>query len=120
MLKLPDPASYWRESEARRVIEAWRQSGESAAAFGRRHGINVKRLRWWTKRLVPNASAISGTQRSASKASTTLVSLVPATVVGAGELAAVIRAPGGIAVELTNATPTQIAAVANALARSAP
>ena len=119
MLKLPDPASYWREPEARRVIDAWRQSGESVAAFGRRHGINVKRLRWWSQRLATSERAIRRTQCSTSE-SRTLVSLVPATIVGAGELAAVIRGPGGIAVELTNATPAQIAAVANALARSAP
>lgn len=119
MLKLPDPASYWREPEARRVIDAWRQSGESVAAFGRRHGINVKRLRWWSKRLATSERAIPRTRCSTSE-SRTLVSLVPATIVATDELAAVIRLSGGIAVELTHATPAQIAAIANALARKEP
>ena len=30
---------YWREAEARVVVEAWRASGESLAGFARRHAV---------------------------------------------------------------------------------
>jgi len=42
---------YWREGEARVVVEAWRRSGESPAAFARRHGIARRRLERWARRL---------------------------------------------------------------------
>ena len=107
MRGFPDPADYWTETDGRRAVEAWRRSGESGAAFARRHGVSAKRLRWWSKRL-------------AAPTSSPLVSLVPATVVATDEVAAVIRAPGGVAIELTNATASQIAAIAIALARPTP
>jgi hypothetical protein len=38
---------YWRAADAERVLEAWRRSGQSAAAFARQHGVsNVRLLRW--------------------------------------------------------------------------
>ena len=37
----------WSESEAARVVDAWRNSGESRALFGRRYGIHVHRLYYW-------------------------------------------------------------------------
>jgi hypothetical protein len=105
MRNFPDPRGYWSETEGRRAVEAWRRSGESAAAFARRHGIRSKRLVWWSKRL---------------PAPSTIVSLVPATVVEAepDEFAVVIRIPNGVAIEIARATPTSIAAIATALARS--
>lgn len=109
MRKLPDLSNYWSEDEGRRVVEAWRQSGENATAFARRHGLHAKRLMYWSKRLAANASAPAAT-----------VSFVPAAVVASDEVVAVIRAPGGIAIELASATPAQIAAVATALARPTP
>jgi len=42
---------YWRESAARVVVEAWRQSRESLAGFARRHGIPRQRLERWVRRL---------------------------------------------------------------------
>ena len=109
MRKLPELSNYWSEDEGRRVVEAWRRSGENATAFARRHGLRAKRLEYWSKRLGANVSA------SAAK-----VSFVPAAVVGSDEVVAVIRVPGGIAIELAGATPAQIAAVATALARPTP
>ena len=109
MRKLPDLSNYWSEDEGRRVVEAWRESGENATAFSRRHGLRAKRLAYWSKRLGVNASAPAAT-----------VSFVPATVVTSDEVVAVIRVPGGIAIELASATPAQIAAVATALARPTP
>ena len=101
MRNFPDPRGYWSEKEGRRAVEAWRRSGESAAAFARRHRIRAKR----SKRL-PGPP--------------TIVSLVRATVVEPepDELAVVIRIPSGIAIEITSATPTSIAAIATALAKS--
>lgn len=105
MRKFPEPSSYWSEDEGRRVVEAWHRSGEDAAAFARRHGLQARRLVYWSKRLA---------SRSAPPPP---VSFVPA-VVTPDEVAAIIRMPGGIAIELATATPAQIAAVASALARS--
>jgi transposase-like protein len=42
---------YWREGQARVVVEAWRRSGESLAAFARAHGIGRRRLERWARRL---------------------------------------------------------------------
>jgi transposase-like protein len=107
MRGFPDPASYWSEREGQRAVEAWRRSGESMAAFARRRGIRVKRLKWWSQRL------------AAATPSTTM-SFVPAAVVAPDEIAAVIRTASGIAIEIASATPVQIAAIATALARPSP
>lgn len=40
----------WDEQHARRVLEAWRRSGQSAYAFSREQGIDPQRLYWWRKR----------------------------------------------------------------------
>lgn len=42
---------YWGEAEARVVVEAWRSSGETLARFGRRHGVEPRRLARWVSRL---------------------------------------------------------------------
>lgn len=34
----------WTEDDARRVVAAWRASGDSAYAFARDHGLNAQRL----------------------------------------------------------------------------
>lgn len=88
------------------MIEAWRQSGEAAAVFARRHGLQPKRLRYWARR--------SRGEEAASSA----LKLVPATVLGA-ELSATLRV-GDVTIELTSATPEQVARIAQALARLAP
>lgn len=106
MRNFPEPSSYWSEDEGRRVVEAWQRSGENAAAFSRRHGLQARRLVYWIKRL--------------TNPSPPTVSFVPAAVVASDEVAAIIRAPGGIAIELASATSAQIAAIANALVRSSP
>ncbi len=60
---IPDPrlaealsTGYWREGQARVVLDAWVASGQSMAAFARRHGLAVKRLRWWKRWLMPTTS----------------------------------------------------------------
>jgi hypothetical protein len=42
---------YWREAEARVLVEAWRGSGEVLARFARRHGVDPRRLARWVSRL---------------------------------------------------------------------
>ena len=44
---------YWRESDARTLIEAWRESGLTLASFSRRYGLNRQRLQRWAGRLGP-------------------------------------------------------------------
>ena len=103
-MRLPRSSKYWSEADGRAVIEAWRRSGESRSAFARRQGLQTKRLKYWAGRL----SRADGPSRT--------LALVPATVVGP-ELCAVIRA-GEVTIELSSATPEQVAAIAQALARS--
>jgi hypothetical protein len=42
---------YWREAEARAVVEAWRRSSEPIASFARRHGIHPQRVARWAARI---------------------------------------------------------------------
>jgi hypothetical protein len=42
---------YWREADARAVVEAWRRSGKRLAEFARERGIQARRLRRWAARL---------------------------------------------------------------------
>jgi len=49
---------YWREVEARRVVEAWRNSGESLAGFARRHRIDPGRVGRWAARLESEAEPV--------------------------------------------------------------
>ena len=42
---------YWREAEARVVVEAWRTSGEALVGFARRYGIEPGRVARWAARL---------------------------------------------------------------------
>ena len=48
---------YWREADARVVVDAWRQSGDSLAEFGRRYGVRSRRIAWWAARL-PEAGPV--------------------------------------------------------------
>ena len=44
-------SSYWREEDARAVIEAWRRSGDSLSAFCRANGFAAARVSRWLGRL---------------------------------------------------------------------
>lgn len=44
-------AERWTPAQAREVIERWRASGQSAAAFAAQHGISATRLSYWSKQL---------------------------------------------------------------------
>ena len=49
--------NFWTEAEAREVLAACEQSGETVVAFARRHGLNVSRLYGWRQRLKRNRAA---------------------------------------------------------------
>lgn len=48
---------YWREPEARVMVEAWQRSGESLSGFAKRHGVDRRRLRRWATRMAEEDSA---------------------------------------------------------------
>ena len=48
-------AKRWTEAEARQVLDEWRASGLSAAAFARQKGISAMRLPYWSQRLGSSA-----------------------------------------------------------------
>src|SRR6266571_1147428 len=49
---------YWRPADAQRVLEAWRGSGRSVAAFARQHGLSTARLLRWRARLEPRVAPV--------------------------------------------------------------
>lgn len=106
MRSLPDPSDSWTPDDAKRIFDEWRQSGDSLAAFARRHGISSARLYWWRKRL------------GAASMELRTLSLVPATVTDGTAAPITIRLPNGIGIEAANAPPTWIAAVVAELSRS--
>src|SRR2546428_12989734 len=42
---------YWREAEARVMVEAWRSGGETLTEFAARYGVDPKRIARWASRL---------------------------------------------------------------------
>jgi hypothetical protein len=42
---------YWRESDARRIVEAWRQTGEPVSLFAARLRVDPRRVSRWASRL---------------------------------------------------------------------
>lgn len=105
MRSLPDLRETWKPEDARRVLEEWKQSGGPLSEFARRHGIDPARLYWWRKRLAKSPSV-------------TALALVPATITSAASLAITVRLPNEIAIELTSATPQEVAALVAELTRS--
>ena len=42
---------YWKEADARVVVEAWRSGGETLSKFAARYGVDAKRIARWASRL---------------------------------------------------------------------
>ena len=101
----PDLADAWTEEDARVVLDEWRQSGDTIAAFARKRGITPPRLYWWKKKL-------------ASGARPTTLSLVPAMIVSGSGATVTIRLPGEVAIEVANASPNWVAAIVAELTRT--
>ena len=103
---LPDLPE-WTEDDARLVLDEWRRSGQTIAAFARERDMSAPRLYWWRRRL-PTAGAAAPA-----------MSLVPAKIVTRSEAAAiVIRLPSGVAIEMANASPSLVAAIVSELERA--
>lgn len=88
---------YWRESDARVVVSAWRRSGKPAVRFAVENGLHPARLSRWAARL--DGRAKSGVRFHP-------VRLVPPTGRVAGEAIEVVlvdgrrvRVPAGFAAE---------------------
>ena len=89
----------WSEAEGKRMVAAWRRSGESRAAFARRYWMAVHRLYYWIGTV--------GEGRGSTSPDRTRVQFHPVRVlpdrVDAGALAPieirVIRVPRGVALE---------------------
>lgn len=104
---LPDLPAEWTEDDARRVLDEWRQSGQSIAAFARARHISAPRLYWWRKRLPQNEAAAP------------MVSLVPAKIVARpATTAIVIRMPSGVGIEIAGASPSWLASLVTEIERS--
>jgi hypothetical protein len=50
-IQLPAVEAEWTEDDVRRVLEDWRHSGQTIAAFARQRGLSAPRLYWWRRRL---------------------------------------------------------------------
>ena len=50
---------YWREAEARVMVEAWRGGGETLSEFAARYGVDPRRIARWASRLhTPRPEAV--------------------------------------------------------------
>lgn len=50
-MRMASRKGYWRERDARLVVEAWRASGRSIEDFAVAHGLGARRLSRWARRL---------------------------------------------------------------------
>jgi transposase-like protein len=105
--RFPDPADAWTDDDARAVLDEWRRSGATMAAFARKHGVTAPRLYWWKKKLGVGSSVPT-------------LSLVPAAIVTDGRSEVTIRLPGQVAIEVANASPNWVAALVAELTRPLP
>ena len=53
---------YWNEDDARIVVDAWAESGETLSSFARLHGFGRHKLDWWRKRLPAAVEASAAPQ----------------------------------------------------------
>ena len=110
MAKRSSPVSrrHWTEADARRVLDDWGRTGGTLEAFARSRKLVPQRIAWWQKRLRDRPVAQP------------VLTLVPATVVGADlvEPTALIRLPHGVVIEVAGASAGWVAELARTLARS--
>lgn len=48
---------YWREDDARVVVEAWRRSDETLATFAKHHGLHPHRIARWASKIKHSESS---------------------------------------------------------------
>lgn len=100
----------WKPDDAKRVLAAWKSSGESMAGFADRHGLNAQRIAWWRKRIPSTTSSLT---------------LVPVTVraeaPARASAALSLVVAGDLRIDVADAArvpPSWFAAVVDALSRS--
>lgn len=110
ILRLAGPKQ-WKADDAKRVLAAWKRSGDSMAGFADRHGLNAQRLAWWRERLAstptPSMTLVPVTVRAA-----------PVAPASAAPLSLIVC--DGVRVDVTDASrvsPLWFAAVVDALSR---
>ena len=105
----------WTAEEARKVLQQWQQSGQSAEGYARAHGFSAQRLWWWKKRL--------GEPKSAQQRQVGIAKLVPAVLRSAGASFAAqgvsIRVTAGVSVDVDAScvSPSWVAELVTELAR---
>jgi transposase-like protein len=105
--RFPDPAGTWTDDDARTVLEEWRQSGDSIAAFARSRGVSAWRLYSWRKKL----------RTTAGPRSAPMLSLVPASIVAVSGAMLTLRLPGEVSIDVANASPSWVATLVAELTR---
>lgn len=90
---------YWRDGDARIVVEAWQASGEGLGAFAKRYGIHPRRVRRWASQLGGKAEAaavVFHPVRLVAAARPAEPGALIEIVLGEG---VIVRVPGGFAAE---------------------
>jgi transposase-like protein len=114
--RVADESKEWTEDDARRLLAQWRQGGGSLAAFARERGMSAPRLYWWRRRLRSAEPSSSG--RALVPAKILPVACIPRDVESKSSPAVSLHLPGGIELEISNASPSWVAAMVTELARS--
>ena len=91
----------WTPDEARRVLDDWRASGLSLAAYAQRRGVGYERLGRWKRRLA-RANAAAGAKAGAARSVIALrpVHLVAPAGIGGEDWGFEIRLADGQAVRV--------------------
>jgi len=91
---------HWSEADAGRALGFCEASGQSRAAFARRHGLRASRLAWWERRLVAGSARPKHVPGGAARTRAPgFVELVVGTDAGPHSAAATVRV-GEVVVEL--------------------
>jgi transposase-like protein len=105
--QVPDPAGTWTDDDARAVLEEWRRSGDSIAAFARRHSVPAWRLYSWREKL----------RTTAKPGAAPTLTLVPASIVAVSGATLTLRLPGEVSIDIANASPSWVATLVAELTR---
>ncbi len=95
------------------MLAQWQQSGTTLAAFAREQGMSAPRLYWWRRQL--------RRPKAVARALTAVSTLVPAKVVAGSDsgAAVMIRLASGVEIEISNASPSWLAALVAEMVRVA-
>ena len=99
----------WNARIARKALAEWERSGLSGSAFARVNGLNAQRLFWWRKQLDAEAASVAP------------LTFIPAAATAVATTRVLVRLPGGVEVEATEAEAlpaTWVGALARELSRT--